>query len=98
MPRTKARTDSNQSRMVEHLRQCGLRVESMHQMGKGFPDLMVMGYHRGYNMHMWLGVEVKTEKGTLTPDQVAWHEALPEGAPVIVATESVQVLRWFGMV
>ena len=60
------KTDTNQAEIVKALRKLGCSVHSLHKVGQGLPDLLV-GY-RGRN----LSVEVKAEKGTYTPDQIAW--------------------------
>lgn len=70
--RRAARVDENQKEIVTALRKIGAKVEPMHAMGRGFPDLLVL----------WRGVltllEVKDgskppSKRKLTPDQVEWH-------------------------
>lgn len=61
-----ARVDANQQAIVKALRQAGRSVVSLHREGKGIPDLLV-GYHR-----MNFVLEIKTEKGTLTEDQVSF--------------------------
>jgi hypothetical protein len=65
--RRAAKIDGNQSDIVADLRAVGASVESLATLGKGRPDLLV-GY-RGAN---WL-LEVKADKGKLTPDQEEWH-------------------------
>ena len=65
--RRAAKVDRNQGDIVTDLRAAGATVESLATLGKGRPDLLV-GY-RGVN---WL-LEVKVDKGKLTPDQEAWH-------------------------
>ena len=66
--RRKAKTDNNQARIVEALRNIGVTVKSLHAVGQGCPDLLcaVAG-------HNFL-IEVKSEKGKLTPDQVEFHQ------------------------
>ncbi len=53
MPKMRSRVDRNQAEIVEAFRRYGASVAHTHQLGKGFPDLVV-GYH-GQN---WL-IEVK---------------------------------------
>ena len=62
------RTDQNQKEIVDALRKIGASVVSLHEVGKGCPDLLV-GY-RGIN-HL---IEVKQEKGKLNTYQVNWHQ------------------------
>ena len=80
-----ARTDSNHKKIMLELRQCGFSVVSLHQSGKGVPDLLI-----GKNGVMHL-IEIKTVKGALTPDQekfiTEWR-----GSPVIVATSLEEIL------
>ena len=61
------RADANQNEIVSQLRDCGVSVEVLSQVGKAFPDLLV-GF-RGKNYLM----EVKGEDGELSADQVKWH-------------------------
>ena len=67
MTRYAAKTDANQQEIIDALRDVGCSVECLHQAGSGVPDLAV-GY-QGFTYFM----EVKTDKGKLTPDQVEWH-------------------------
>ena len=69
MMRTAARVDINQAAIVKALRQCGVSVQSMAQIGKGCPDLLV-----GHHNKNW-AIEVKGAKGKLTPDQLEWIQA-----------------------
>lgn len=100
--RVASRIDSNQTRMVSHLRQCGLVVILLHMVGKGVPDLLTVGYSRKSERVEALLVEVKTEKGKLTSDQVTWHgewlEKFEDGGPLLVARESTDVLQWYGLI
>ena len=79
--RRAARTDSNQRPIVQALRDifgpdC---VFDLSAVGQGCPDLMV-GV-RGVNLLM----EIKTDKGKLTTDQVIFHKSWP-GSVVVVRT------------
>ncbi len=72
MPRTAAKVDANQSRIVSALRKVGASVQPLHAVGKGCPDLLV-GW-RGCNFL----IEVKdgekvASKQKLNADQCAWH-------------------------
>jgi Holliday junction resolvase len=64
-----ARVDRNQREIVAALRKAGASVQHLHGVGKGCPDLLVGYMSRNYLM------EVKGPKGTLTSDQVEWHES-----------------------
>lgn len=52
--RRDAKVDANQSAIVEALRKCGVKVYHTHQIGSGFPDLLV--WHR--NRYMLLEVKM----------------------------------------
>lgn len=72
--RRAARTDANQSAIVEALRIVGCTVQPLHAVGQGVPDLLV-GY-QGQN----LLIEVKDgckpqSRQRKTDDQVIWHDA-----------------------
>lgn len=71
------RVDANQTEIVAALRGVGASVLSLASVGKGCPDLLVR-----YAPRAWFGdglylLEVKTEKGRLTPDQVEFHRCWP---------------------
>lgn len=58
-----ARTDSNQSEIVQALRKAGRTVKSLHRVGQDVPDLLV-----GYNGLNFL-LEIKIEGGKLSEGQ-----------------------------
>lgn len=64
--RRAAKVDTNQTEIVNTLRQLGCSVVITSTIGKGFPDLVV-----GVAGQTWL-IEVKTAKGQYTPDQLAF--------------------------
>lgn len=66
--RRAAKVDANQTEIVNQLRQVGATVQSIAAIGKGAPDLLV-GF-QGRNVLM----ELKVDKGKLTPDETNWHE------------------------
>ncbi len=66
--RRAAKVDKNQGEIVAALRAVGATVSSLHQIGDGIPDLLV-----GFRCVNYL-LEVKTSAGTLTKDQVKWHD------------------------
>lgn len=68
--RRKAKTDNNQKEIVSALRLCGFSVLSLHQVGKGLPDLLCkLPYGK---IHL---VEVKNgdRKGKLNDKQIEFH-------------------------
>ncbi len=67
MPRRAARIDNNQTEIVNYLRACGFSVAITSGVGNDFVDL-VAGKH-GVNYL----IEVKGEKGKLTPGQKIFH-------------------------
>ncbi|MDD4986141.1 MAG: hypothetical protein PHQ43_10210 [Dehalococcoidales bacterium] len=61
------RTDANQAEIMAALRKVGASVQSLHEVGRGCPDLVV-GYH-GHNYLM----EVKMPFQILNAAEEAWH-------------------------
>lgn len=76
--RLRARVDNNHKQIVEALRKCGFSVVSLHQVGKGVPDLLV-----GKGGSTWI-VELKSKGGKLGDDQKKFIEEW-RGSPVVVA-------------
>lgn len=77
--RRDAKVDANQGEIVKVFRADGWTVTLLHFVGRGLPDFVAGKW--GMN----LLIEVKTEKGKLTPDEAAWHEAW-RGQVAIVRT------------
>jgi hypothetical protein len=84
------RTDLNQREIVQALRGVGAWVFPLHMVGHGFPDLLAI-----YRQRLYL-LEVKSERGTLTPDELDWHLRHP-GAAVVVRSID-EALRAIGAV
>ena len=68
------RIDANQSLIVKELRAIGATVQSLADLGKGVPDLLV-----GWRGQNWL-MEIKDwkqppSKRRLTPDEKKWHRS-----------------------
>jgi len=82
------RVDANQPEIVAALRQAGCSVQHLHEVGRGCVDLMV-----GYRGHTYC-LEVKSEKGKLTPAEAGWHDEW-KGHVAIVHTvdEALDVVR-----
>ena len=89
--RLHGRIDENQTAIVDALRAVGATVHSTASLGDGFPDLLV-----GFRLGMFL-LEVKTEKGVLTPEQRKWHHHW-QGRPVIVVRSPQEALIAIGAV
>jgi len=91
--RKAAKTDSNQSDVVNVLRQAGASVQSLATTGKGCPDLLV-GYHGiNYLMEIKDGDKVLS-KQELTIYQKHWH-SLWRGSVHIVKSvdEALKILQ-----
>jgi len=84
--RRAARTDANQSKIVDALRKVGASVHITSSLGGGFPDLVV-----GLNGKTTL-LEVKTSTGTLTePEQKFFDEWRGEAYIVRTVEEAYNV-------
>jgi len=83
------RVDANQLAIVRALEQVGCSVQNLSRVGQGCPDLMVA---RGGNIYL---MEVKTAKGTLTPDQIEWMNEWK--SYVHVVTDPIGALRAVGV-
>ncbi len=94
--RIASRIDTNQVSIVRSLRQAGFHVFHTHTVGAGCPDAVISGYSNRTGRVEALLVEIKTEKGKLTPHEVEWHEDYPTDGPLIIARDVDDVLRWFG--
>ena len=74
MPRYAARTDANQSEIVEALRTVGCTVQPLHAVGQGVPDLLVG--RSGVNILLELKDGSKRPSARKrTPAQLSWHDA-----------------------
>lgn len=80
------RTDGNQGKIVEVARGLGASVACSHMVKNGFPDL-VIGW-RGHN----LLVEVKSDVGRLTQDQLVWQEDWRGPVHIVRSTEEMAEL------
>ncbi len=84
---TARRVDQNQAAIVAELRRRGCLVVDLHAIGKGVPDLLVG------QMGAWYLVEVKTEQGSFTPDEIGFLGKCEQaGLPYIAATSAEQIL------
>jgi hypothetical protein len=68
--RRAAKVDLNHAEIVKALRKVGCKVTSLAAVGNGVPDLLC--WHPASGRRTVL-LEVKGDKGALTPDQVKWH-------------------------
>jgi hypothetical protein len=80
--------DVNQPAIVAGLRRAGATVEHLHSIGHGCPDIAV-----GFRGQTYL-LEIKVERGALTPAETAWH-ATWRGSAAVVHTleEALRVIN-----
>jgi hypothetical protein len=92
--RRSARSDANQRQIVDALRRVGARVQHLHAVGGGCPDLLV-----AYRRRLYL-LEVKTSAGVLTEEQAAWwREWMPHADGALHVVRSVNdALRAIGAI
>jgi hypothetical protein len=75
------RVDANQVEIVQALRAVGASVQVLSAVGCGCPDLLC-----GYKTENYL-LEVKTEDGKLTEDQIKWKRNWRGRVCVVRSTE-----------
>jgi len=71
--RRRGKVDTNQTAIVDAFRQAGWAVQSLANVGAGCADLLVA--HPALPIVRL--IEVKASGGTLTPDQVRFHQQFP---------------------
>ena len=84
------RVDNNQRSIVAALRDIGASVQHLHIIGKGCPDILVGFRGRNYLM------EIKMERGKLTPDEDEWHERWR--GQVAIVRDADDALRVIGVI
>ena len=85
--RNRPRTDANQSRIVSALRQCGVRVLILSQLGHGVPDLLCAPKH---GPMLLLEIKDGTKPPSaqkLTPDEAEWHDLWHDRVRVVNSVE-----------
>jgi Holliday junction resolvase-like predicted endonuclease len=82
MTRRAARVDGNHAQIVAELRAAGCHVEDLSAVGRGVPDLVVAS-PSGARM---VFVEVKTRRGKLREQQVAWFAKWPADLRMVART------------
>lgn len=92
--RRAAKVDLNQPQVVKELRQLGYRVDIVSQVKKLY-DLVVTGRITGTNDIRTVRVELKSEGGTLTPDEISYHTSEPYPETLLIAFSTEDVLEWF---
>lgn len=84
------RQDANAAEIVKALRKAGVSVYDLGRAAQfipGFPDLLVVVSGR---IHL---LEVKTEKGELTGDQVKFHGEWA-GPPIVIVRSPEEAIIW----
>lgn len=89
--RRAARTDGNHGLIADAFKAAGCAVESLHDVGRGVPDLLVSVPGRTFV------VEIKDpaqppSKRRLTPDEKRWHEAWKDRVHIVETVEQALTL------
>jgi hypothetical protein len=84
--------DAAQGQIVAALRDAGRPVRLMHEVGRGFPDLLTM--HIDGRLIL---IEVKTGKGYTKPKTKALQDAFARVWPVAQCTTPEEALRAVGL-
>lgn len=92
--RRAAKVDQNQAQIIRELRAQGFKVDITSQLKKLY-DLVVTGRMYGTTDIRTVRVEVKSEGGTLTPDEAEYHRNDPFPETLIIAYSSEDILEWF---
>lgn len=91
-----ARTDRNQTPIVEELRRLGFDVDIVSREKKLY-DVIVSGVAVwSFGLAVAVRVEIKTEGGSLTPDEQAYWDKQNNPGNLIIAHSTEDVLHWFG--
>lgn len=87
------KADSNQAEIVAALRKCGVFVFSLHEVGKGCPDLLCAFRNRWYMIECKNGERLGWK---LTDSQKKFR--VHACAPVTVLTSVADAISWVEMV
>jgi hypothetical protein len=82
--RLRARIDANQPGIVRALRRAGCEVFCTHQLGHGFPDLIVRSA-----MGTLTQMEIKMFGEKLTHDEADYRRRFPETAVVYCVNDAI---------
>lgn len=88
--------DANQRDIKAALESIGVRVWDSADARRGFPDLVCGGIHRQTMQSQIILIEVKSENGTLTPDELRFHQEW-DGLPVYIVKNETEALALFGV-
>ncbi len=89
--RRAARTDRNQSEIVEALRKLGASVQPLHSVHDGVPDLLVGYQGRNFLIEVKDGTKPASAR-KLTPCQIQWHEGWLGQSAIVTSTEEAIAL------
>ena len=92
--RRAAKVDLNQPQVVKELRSLGYKVDIVSQVKKLY-DLVVTGRIFGTCEVRTIRVELKSEGGTLTPDEQDYHNSDPYPETLIIAMSTEDITEWF---
>ena len=91
--RTKAKVDANHALILKDLRKMGYCVYSCHQMGKGFPDILVGAFGRNFLFEIKDGDKVPSAR-KLTDQQIeffaTWRGQVNVVTTAVEAHEIIQ--------
>jgi Holliday junction resolvase len=91
--RKAAKTDANQTQVVNALRQAGASVQSLAAIGRGCPDLLVGYQGINYLMEVKDGSKVPSAQ-KLTIDQEHWHSVWKGVVHVVKSEdEALKILK-----
>lgn len=91
-----ARTDANQTEIVEALEGVGAFVQSLASVGRGVPDLLV-GYHgRWYLMEVKDGKKPPSRRRR-TDDQIRWRDRVAARAQIDLVKSVDEALTAIGL-
>ena len=87
------RVDANQSDIVKALRKLGASVQTLHEVGKGCPDILVGHRSKNYLLELKDGTKSPSRR-KLTDDEFRWH-ATWNGTVYVVESvdEAIEVMR-----
>ena len=89
-----ARTDANQSRIVQVLRKAGVAVTPLHMVGNGCGDILASFRGIWYVMEIKDGAKIPSKR-KLTTDERDWIDA--QHAPVHIVTTEAESLAAVGI-
>jgi hypothetical protein len=102
-PKHRTRADLNQTQIVKELRDLGFDVDIIASL-PGLYDLVVCGRKTMHNedflylnVPACVRVEVKSENGLLTDNELDYYDSLQNPFSYIVAYCTKDVLDWFGL-